>query len=129
MSRRLLYPRSLYRSPRSISLSQSLSKVADFRTLRPQAYRIPLLFDGSINLLVSVSSRVGSRKNWIRAGCLAQVLSGVPGDPKKQVSRLYLDERFLEFQGSGHKFYFEFWPYRWLTDYRLEIWAQMQITI
>ncbi|MBE9064147.1 hypothetical protein [cf. Phormidesmis sp. LEGE 11477] len=110
-------------------LTTTLSKVHDWRTLRCVGRRIPLLFPQPSQFLIRVTSRIGESKNWIRAGVLAQVLVGLPGDPKKDTKRLYLDENFERFDGSGYSYYLEFWPYRWLSDYRLEVWAQLQPTL
>lgn len=121
---RLLYPEPLFGGLPPVSLSSSLTKVHEFGTASPMAHRVPLLFNSPANILIRVDSVIGSEKEWVRAGSLAQVLYGLPGDPKKQVSRLYLDEAFFELDGANFPYYLEFWSYRWIEDYFLEVWAQ-----
>ena len=123
--RRLLYPDPLVGSFPAIALSESMERIHQFGTALPMAHRIPLRFDSPARLLVRVESMVGTERNWLRAGSLAQIIYGLPGDPKKKVSRLYLDEGFFEVDGAGFPYYFEFWPYRWISDYYLEVWAQL----
>ncbi len=88
------------------------------------AYRIPLLFSVPAQVVIKIESVLGSERGWLRAGSLAQILYPLPGDPKKQVNRLYLDDAFFKLDGAGHAYYLEFWALRWLKDYYLEIWAQ-----
>lgn len=122
---RLLYPRPLWGPLFPATVGADMAKVEDYLTFFPTARRVPLQFSGAVSLLVRVSSQIGSRNDWIRAGVLAQVLRGLPtGDANSQVRRIYLDDGFFKFDGDGFNFYFEFWPQVWLKDYRLEIWAQ-----
>ncbi|MEO0884683.1 MAG: hypothetical protein AAFY54_01965 [Cyanobacteria bacterium J06648_10] len=109
----------------SFPLTAALQKVDEFGTALPYAYRVPFFFASPARILIRVSSVIGEEQDWLRAGSLAQVLAGLPGDPKKSVQRLYLDERFLELDGAGYSYYLEFWPVRWLSDYYLEVWAQL----
>jgi hypothetical protein len=108
----------------SARVNAQLSKIYDFRAARAVARRVPLLFDEQITLIVRVSSNIATNRGWIRAGSLAQCLKVSPGDPKKEVNHLYFDESYFSLDGGGLQFYLEFWPYKWLSDYRLEIWAQ-----
>ena len=124
-SSQLIYPSRLFGSLPLRTVETDIQKVENYRTFSPRARRIPLRFNQPVSLLVRVYSDIGRRKDWIRAGSLAQVLAGLPGDPKKAVKRLYLDEAFFTFEGGGYDFYFEFWPKKWITDYRLEVWAQL----
>lgn len=123
-TRKLLYPDSLSGSLPPVTLTDSLEKIYVFGTALPMGHIVPLLFEAPSRVLIRVESTIGYENNWIRAGSLAQVLYGLPGDPKKQVKRLYLDEVFFELDGAGHPYYLEFWALRWLADYYLEIWAQ-----
>jgi len=123
-SRKLVYPEPLFGPLPTFPLTDSLQKVDEFGTAIAFPYRVPFFFDAPARIIIKISSVLGDEKDWIRAGSLAQVLAGLPGDPKKEVSRLYLDERFFEFDGAGYSYYLEFWPVRWLADYYFEIWAQ-----
>lgn len=129
--RRLLYPGPFLGELSPTAVGDTLEKVYEFWTLEPVADRVMLRFDQSIRLLVAISSQIGEQKNWKYAGALAQVLadqpSALPGEPKKAVVRVYLDQRFLQLDGLGYSYYLEFWPVRWLTDYRLELWAQLAV--
>jgi hypothetical protein len=122
---KLLYPEPLGWPLPEVELNASMQKIDEFGTALPMAYRVPLLFNQPARLVVRVSSMIGTDRGWLRAGSLAQVLAELPGDPKKTVKRLYLDEGFFEFDGSGVPFYLEFWPYRWISDYYFELWAQL----
>ena len=122
--RRLLYPEPLIGTLPTFSLTSAMEPIYQFGTALAMAHRVPLLFKSSMKLTVRVSSVIGEEKNWLKAGYLAQVLDGLPGEPKKEVQQLYLDEGFFELEDAGYPFYLEFWPYRWLTDYFLELWAQ-----
>lgn len=129
---RLLYPAPLSDSfppPVSIVLSDSLQRVHNFGTAEALAHRIPLIFEVPARVLIRVESSIAERRGWKRSGVLAQCLFGLPGDPKKEVERLYFDEKFIEFDGSGYPYYLEFWPYLWVTDYYIEVWAQTQQTV
>ena len=124
---RLLYPAPLSDSfpPLTpIVLSESLQSIHSFGTAEPLGHRVPFIFEEPARIVVRVESVIGEQRGWIRAGNIAQCLSGLPGDPKKDVKQLYIDEGFFEFDGSGYPFYLEFWSYRWLSDYYLQIWAQ-----
>lgn len=123
MARRLVYPEPLAANLPTVSVGSELELIHQYGSALPIGHQIPLLFDSPVRLVVRVSSVIGEERQWLRAGYLAQVLYGLPGDPKRTVNRLYLDERFFEFDGAGYPFYFEFWPYRWLSDYFLEVWA------
>lgn len=123
-SRQLLYPEPYLGQIFPISLTSDLRKVYEFGTAIPVAHRIPLLFSAPARILIKIESVIGSEKGWIRAGSLAQVLYGLPGEPKKTVKRLYLDELFVELDGSNYAYYLEFWSLRWVTDYYIEVWAQ-----
>jgi hypothetical protein len=125
MASKLLYPEPLSMALIPLALSASLSKVHVFGTSIPMAHRVPLLFETPARVQVRVSSLIGADRGWVRAGSLAQVLYGLDGDPKKEVSRVFLDEGFYEFDGAGFSYYLEFWPYRWLTDYLFEVWAAL----
>lgn len=122
---RLTYPPPLFGSLQAATLTADMEKLEDYRTFSHIARRVPLSFDKPAILTVRVSSSVGSRNGWLRSGCLAQCLDSLPSDPKKAVQRLYLDTAVFEFEGFDYPYYFEFWPYRWLTDYRLELWAKL----
>lgn len=124
MNRKLLYPNPLFGSLPAVSLSDSLERVYIFGTALPMGHLVPLRFDSPARVLIRVESMIGTQRNWFRAGSLAQLLYGLPGNPKKLVKRLYLDEVFLELDGAGHPYYLEFWSLGWLSDYYLEIWAQ-----
>lgn len=82
-----------------------------------------------IRVLVRVSSRIGTKKNWIRAGVIAQIVVCGPGAgaATKFVRRLYLNATLLQLEGAGYPFYIEFWAYKWLSDYHLEVWAQQAL--
>lgn len=129
MTRRLLYPNPLSGNLPLAAVGTDLEPVYQFGTALPTGHLIPLLFDVPVRLIVIINSVIGDQNNWIRAGHLAQLLYGVPGNPKKAVERLYLDEAFFEFDGAGYPFYFEFWAYRWITDYYLELWAEQIPTL
>ncbi|MEM9092243.1 MAG: hypothetical protein AAGC93_26365 [Cyanobacteria bacterium P01_F01_bin.53] len=126
MGSRLLFPEPLFGGLPPLSLAASLTKAHEFGTASPVAHRVPLLFNAPAKVLLRVDSVLGSEKGWCRAGSLAQVLYGLPGEPKKQVHRLYLDDAFFEFEGAGFSYYLEVWPYRWIEDYSLEVWAQQR---
>ncbi len=91
------------------------------------AHRVPLLFETPARVQIRISSQVGEDRGWTRAGLLAQVLFGLDGDPKKDVSKLFIDEGFFVLDGAGFPYYLEFWPYRWLTDYVFEVWAALPV--
>lgn len=122
--RRLLYPTELIGSLPLREPPETLSKLHDYSTTISIAHRVPIRFNAPIDLVIRVSSLIGARKRWVRAGYMAQLLYKLPGEPKNHVSRLYLDERFFQFEAIGHSFYFEFWPYVWITDYRIEVWVR-----
>lgn len=124
---KILYPASLESSFPPIvpiALTESLQLVHNFGTAEVLAHRIPLIFDGPAHFLILIESNVAERRNWRWGGYLAQCLYDLPGDPKKAVERLYIDEKFIKLDGAGYPYYLEFWPVRWLSDYYLEIWAQ-----
>ena len=125
LTRRLLYPEPLFGGLPAVELTDDLTLVHSFGTAEPMAHRVPLMFENSAQVLVRVASAIGAENKWLRAGSLAQVLSLEPGDPKKEVNRLYLDEAFFTLDGAGNPYYLEFWPVRWLSDYYLEVWAQL----
>lgn len=113
----------------AVELSESLQRVYNFGTATAIAWRIPLMFESPARVMVHVESTIGNQRGWLRAGMLVQCLFGPLGHPKKEVERLYLDEKFIELDGIGYPYFLEFWPYRWLKDYYLEIWAQLPQTI
>ena len=125
MTNRLLYPEPLSGNVPTVTLSNSLERVYNYGTAIAMGYAVPLLFDQPARVLIKVESFVGDQRGWLRAGSLAQVLYGLPGRPKKQVERLYIDDAFFELDGAGHPYYLEFWALRWLEDYYLEVWAQV----
>lgn len=88
-------------------------------------YQVPLLFTGPARVMLKVESNIGMENNWLSAGVFAQLLYGLPGDPKYRTERLYLDEAFFVLDGGGYPYYLEFWAVRWLSDYFLEVWAQL----
>ncbi len=121
----LLYPSRIIGPLRSASLTTNFLKVYDWRTNFAMGRRIPLRFEVPIQILIRVSSRIGARRGWNRAGYLAQIIDLLPGDPKGQISRLYFDDKFLSLNGNGNPFWLEFWAHSWLTDYRIELWAKL----
>ncbi len=123
-SRRLLYPDPYTGGLPDVELSSTLEKVHEFGTAIPAAHRIPLIFSKPASVIIKIDSVIGAEKDWLRAGSLAQVLTALE-QPKKKVSRLYLDEAFLELDGSGYSYFLEFWPNKWLADYYLEVWARL----
>lgn len=127
MVSRLLYPAPLESSFPPIvpiGLTDSLQLIHNFGTAVALGHRVPFIFEERARIVIRVESTMGAQRGWIRSGNIAQCLYGLPGDPKKEVKRLYFNERFFEFDGSGYPFYLEFWPYRWVSDYYLQLWAQ-----
>lgn len=108
-----------------MSLTATLEKIEDYRTLSNVARRVPVSFNQPGLVVVRVSSTIGKKEGWLRAGKLAQCLQNLPGNPKKSVNQIFFDDAVFVFDGAGYPYFFEFWPYKWLTDYRLEIWVQL----
>lgn len=124
---RLVYPPPLlYGSFETAILTADLKKIENYRTLQNRARRIPLFFSGPCVIVARVTSSTGTLNGWIRAGSLAQCLYSLPGKPKKAVNKLYLDSGVFQFDSLDFPYYLEFWPYRWLSDYQLELWAKEQ---
>lgn len=124
---KILYPTPLEDSfppITPIALTESLRLVHNFGTAEALAHRIPLIFEVPGRFLIRIESTVGERRGWKWAGYLAQCLYDLPGDPKKKVERLFIDEKFIQLDGASYPYYLEFWPVRWLSDYYLELWAQ-----
>ena len=94
-----------------------------------QAHRFRFELAQPAQLLVQVSSTVADTRGWHRAGYLAHLLRGTPiAEPIADVQRLYFGQQYRVFPWTGLSYYLEFWPHRWISDYRIEVWAREAIS-
>lgn len=107
-----------------VILPVSFERVYNFGTSAATGHRVQLRFDEPARILVTIESAIATRRRWRRAGILAQVLHGLPGQPKKDVRRVYIDSTVFELDGGGEPYILEFWSLVWISDYYLEIFAQ-----
>ena len=106
-------------------LSTKFKRLERKHTLTHQAHRFRFELAQPAQFLVQVSSTVADTHRWHRAGYLAHLLRGAPiAEPIADVKRLYFGQQYRVFSWTGLSYYLEFWPHRWISDYRIEVWAR-----
>lgn len=129
MSSRLIKPGPLRLPPPAPTLGASFSLIHTFRTFKAQGHRAPFLFpslSGPIDVIFVMKSDAARRSGWIRAGIFAQVLDVGSIDPVARTERAFFGENFYRFESLDQSFFLDFWAYRWISDYQLQIHARQR---
>ncbi|MEL6554195.1 MAG: hypothetical protein AAFQ63_12135 [Cyanobacteria bacterium J06621_11] len=127
MPSRLLKTSPLRLPPQQPTLGADFQLIHSYRTFYQGGHRLPFLFPAattSIDIILKLRSDAAARAGWVRAGVFAQVLDIDSLDPVAWTVKAYWGENFHRIEGLNQPFFLDFWAYRWVADYELQLFAK-----